>query len=178
MPIQTFNPFPRPIPDSGIGTNIKSIQRGTLNFSGTTTTTVTISNVDITKSIVIVNISPVNGGFDNSMTCNAQITASNTITFNRNSATTGAVVNWQVIEYFNVKSLQSGLKNTTLTSDTQTISAVNTNKSIVFASWDSDNANASNIILVSYVLTNSTTITFTQRNANTRNIIWYVVEFN
>jgi hypothetical protein len=165
----------------GGGSNIKSSQRGELTLGALTTTTdVTISTVDLTKSIVKISVQSPNNVNLNQWTCYATLTSPTNLQFviPTASGTTG-LVSWEVIEFNNVKSLQSGLTSMTSLTMNVTISAVNLNKSILFFS---NNSNAT-LIATHYftlegLLTASTNIKFSTLFANVITAKWYVIEFN
>lgn len=165
--------------DVGIsGSNIKSIQRGTATMNSTTVN-VAISAVDLTKAVVIVNFASLNANItDSEVSIKATLTSSTNLQLSNIVATYGIiVVSWTVIEFNNVKSLQSGSYTSTSTSDSITISSVNMAKSQLFYSSTSNNGNPSQYILLNCYLSNATTITISHYAA-TRVISWYLVEFN
>lgn len=161
------------------GSNIKSIQRGVLTTL-VSVSNIEISSVDLTKSIVIVNTNTYQGGIlDSDVAVKAILTSSTQLTLTTiTNNFSGTIVSWTIIEFNNVKSLQTGSKSTSLASDTTTISAINVNKSILFYSWTSSGDTATqNIISNCYILDN-TTITFKSTLAVAKVIAWQVIEFN
>lgn len=180
MPIQTFNGFPRPVPDSGGGSNIKGIQRGTTTLgSGLTTTTATISSVNTGNSIAEISFNSDSTGVSNSnVLTSAELTNSTTLTFTRNSVVGNISIYWVVTEYFAVKSKQSGNFSTSSATATATISSVNIAKSrLIVTAWTNVGANNLETTIFSYELTNPTTITFKQQGANQKQYYWQVIEF-
>lgn len=174
MPIQTFNGFPRPIPDSGT-VSVKSIQQGTGTIAGTLTTNVTISAVDITKSIVIIYDRGVDAGATPAQyKVTAQLTTPTNILLTRTSTTNPGSFSWLVIEFFNVKSLQTGTRTLTAPGTT-TISAVNTAKAFVIFSMNV----ATTFVPIDATLTNSTTISFGYPTSTSASVTaaWQVIEF-
>lgn len=167
------------------GSNIKSIQRGSFVYSNKTTFNVTISSVDMSKSIVIVSTDSRTGSAGkNSVVGN--LTTSTNINFSTYyaDASFNNYVSWQVIEFNNVKSLQRGTQAliTTDTTKNITISAVNDLKSIVFASvrTDDNSNNYSSENSICAEITTTTNILFTRYNpfATNATIYWQVIEFN
>jgi len=168
----------------GGGSNIKSIQRGTATLSATSQN-VTISEVSPTKSIVRIGFKYQS---DNTMVQAAQnfigarITNSTTVQLLLNTYASAQIdVYWEVIEFNNVKSIQTGVYNTSLASDSITIANVNVSKCSVFHSCTSDNTTFQ-ITPVMYPLNlfiaNGTTITTKQFTGFDRTIYWQVIEFN
>lgn len=160
----------------GGGSNIKSIQRGTTLLNATTTN-VSISAVDLTKSVVILSVE--SGGSGASF-----ILAKGVLTTSTNleldiDASGYCTVYWQVIEFINIKSLQSGNKITALASDSITISPVNLTRSVVFHSYKTSEVDTSLTFgHVGLALTTATNISVIQYGAKNKDIQWYVVEFN
>lgn len=163
--------------------NIESHQNGSLTFTPTTTT-LTISAVVPANSIV--KVYPMQGS-NTGLTeyVSAEITNATTVTFRHGQAVSVNIM-WEVIEYNNVKSKQSGVKSqSALTTSginayTVPIASVNTNKSILVSSIDV--AVSSEIYYDRYgrEITNATTLTFKVYgpvNADI-NIRWQVIEFN
>lgn len=174
-----FNGFPKPVPEQGGGNLIKSIQRGTLTFPSATITNVTISSVDLTKSIVLVtsigdSVNPAVGCVKGKLTSATNLALSKATTLTAN-------VSWQVIEFYNVKSLQTGDYTLITAAGTVTVSAVSPTKSLLICSWESTaSTSGANYAALNYNLTNSTTITFDIINSANqgRNIHWQLIEFN
>ena len=154
--------------DLGIsGSNIKSVQRGTISMSSGTSATVTIAPVNVQSAIVKITYARISDGSNYGASYEsftAILTNSTTITISRYSATSNILrISWEVIEFNNVKSLQ--VINTTFLSNTQTnvtIAPVNISKTMLFPSFASTLA-ASLIaaINVDIILANSTTLTIT-----------------
>lgn len=119
-----------------VGGNIRSIQTGIANLTTQTTYNIAISSVSTTSSIVRVwtrGNSPFNTNTDS---VSADITNSTQVTLSRNSGSTGVTVYWEVVEFNNVKSIQTGTKvvaNYT-SGDVVTVSSINSSKSQLFCS--------------------------------------------
>jgi len=116
----------------GASSNIKSIQRGEVSFSSTSGT-VTISEVDLSKSIIIASTSGGGDGSPASSFVKTRFVSSTSINFTLGRSSTYKVA-WQVIEFSNVKSLQRGLTNVTTDTDV-TITDVDMSKSILFTDF-------------------------------------------
>lgn len=165
------------------GSNIKSIQRGnvTISFSNLTQS-VTISEVDTTKSIIILSYtstsSPPNYG---SIKPRAYFATGTSFTLERGNAShSGLVVSWQVIEFKDIKSLQSG-QTTAATSSTgtQAISSVDLSKSALFFSFSYVSGGSGTMWEPRMYLSSTTEITYEPGFSITNNVVysWFVVEF-
>lgn len=160
----------------GGGSNIKSIQRGTIVMDSSTKN-VTINAVDLVKSIVIIDYN--NTGYTSNGICNqAVLLNATTISI---TGWTGNTVAWQVIEFNNVKSVQRGTASINADVSSLTISVVNLSKSIVvvggLTSTNSQNASGSNIAV--YLTTNNQ-LTFKRGTGivGDNTLAWQVIEFN
>ncbi len=167
------------------GAVIKSIQRGSGSMStSSTSVNIPISQVDLTKSIIRVTLRGsqtqparlfVAGKFNSDIELN----------FQRVVGTGVAVFEWEVVEFNNVKSMQSGTKTSveTATTITQAISSVDTSKSLLFFSFKStaDSSTVTGAWLMTAKITSDVLLTW-QRYASvgsgTTTIEWFVVEFN
>lgn len=183
-----FNSFPSAIKDGG--SNIKSLQKGSVSAtSSSTTTNVTINNVNIDKSIVISNF---NINYDGtSATANAnnilftsKLSSSNLLVLERGNSVINTIgLNYQVIEFNNVKSKQSG--TTTLlsasTSITVTISPINIEKHMLVYSVRATNVATFFVLLhVGGRVNNATQLEFIHSNGSateTMIIEWQLIEF-
>jgi hypothetical protein len=154
----------------GGGSNIKSVQRGQLTLS-TTQIDITISAVDLTKAIPIIS------SYSNQVTAattllRAKLINPTTLRIYLNTYGNATNVTWDVVEFNNVKSLQIG---DTVDTVATTVSAVNVNKSMLFAS--STATSTAGYYRVSYFLLDSTTINIKSMPI-TLTTTWYLVEFN
>ena len=174
-----FNGFPNRKPDSEKGSNIKSIQRGSATMNALTVN-VAISAVDITKSIVKIYMRNTAVSGTGYLTANAEITTSTNLRLAVVAIIVGTeVVDWEIIEFNNVKSLQKGTKVVSTTSEIVTITGVEPTKSVLFISWDAPMSSNMHNLSASGELTNSTTITLFQASSGVvRTIKWQVIEFN
>jgi hypothetical protein len=162
------------------GKTIKpSVQRGTQLMTAASEN-VTINAVNTEKSIVLIHCAAdpdLNGLKPENVTVRGSLTNSTTLALVRDNNTSNVYVYWQVVEFYNVKSLQTGSKSLTNVTDTATVNPVDTEKCLLFASFmsvKSDTEHAS----FGATLTNSTTISFRcYINATTNIINWQLIEF-
>ena len=161
--------------DGVSGSNIKSVQSGTLTTSlFAASYDVGISNVDVLKSIITA-IS------DKSFLSEQYLpsfTNSTTINFGSISAGSTTALKWNVTEFNNVKSKQQ--RNVSIVANTVTdisISAIDTQKYLLIAHIaGTDNTNAGSSARWYYSLKNSNTIELFSVYAGT--IAWQLLEFN
>ncbi|MFZ5352734.1 MAG: hypothetical protein ACOZCL_08425, partial [Bacillota bacterium] len=162
--------------------NIKSVQRGSYTFGGAEDTAwVTISAVNLSNAIIKISIQNVAAGntANNSLQVKGKFTSTTQIELKRQYAggSTYTKVFWEVIEFNNVKSLQSGDVAINTNPKTITISSVNTSKSVMFSSYLTTAGSTTAHIEVGYNLDSATQISFNcQAGDNTAH--WFVVEFN
>jgi hypothetical protein len=159
---------------------IKSIQRGLTNFDGTVTQ-VDATITSVVTANTIVRIIGLSGGGDiaSRSTANIEIINSTTIRMFKAELTNQLQVHWEVIEFENVKSKQTGKVNLG-NGSTVTITSVNTSKSLVFSSVKNGATSAGSIRADSgLVLTSATQLTFrTSYTSGTTEVAWQVIEFN
>jgi len=167
---------------TGTYSNIKSIQTG-FTAMDTTPKTITISSVDINNTIVIVSETSKIGssGYtqENTNAVSAKITNSTTLTLTNGQADSIISVFWQVIEFNNVKSLQTGTFTFSSSSEQSiTIAAVNLNKAMLITSYKSNNSQAQRLPRMRII--NSTTLGALQSYYGTYiwDVNWQVIEFN
>lgn len=168
--------------------NIKSIQHGvvTLPIKSGNTATISISSVDINKSIVIISYGHSSQQDPGLLSYQAKLTNSTTLTLIRGTSD-GSLgpyyLCWQVIEFQSIKSLQHG--DVSFSGEASpfsvSISAVNPNKVLVFASAynaPSSGSNPSDSTIFGTSIGNGTTLYLYAKGLGyTRYIHWYVVEF-
>lgn len=166
------------------GKTIKSIQRGTATIaSGTSITYVNISPVNIAKSIIKISFQiDTATGDSNEGQIQGKLNTTNQIKLSRyfDPANATGTISWVVIEFDNVKSVQSGFKFTNTSSEnTVIVSAVNVNKSMLFKSYTSQVGSVSYPVSNAYDrIINSTTIGFKVQSTQSIAYEWYLVEFN
>jgi hypothetical protein len=160
----------------GGGARIKSIQRGIFVATWSiaqTVKTVTISAVDTAKTMEkITGVFATNTNWGE-QAFRVELINPTTLQFTRTASSSSVVaeIAWEIVEYYNVKSKQSGVKSSTAT-DTQTITSVNLSKSIYSVSSSTSSATNSG---ASY-LQNATTIAF-RTDGSTTLFAWQVLEF-
>ena len=161
------------------GAGIKSVQLINYNFLSTEASKdITITSIDTTKSIAIIS-----GKGDNLYKCDditsVQILNSTTVRLIRgraNGANTVAFV--QVIEFYSVKSKQSGTFNLTTTAEqTLAITSVDIEKSMLIASWYTTNTDQLLLYTMSRVV-DASTLAFSQNSNSSTFIDWQVIEFH
>lgn len=136
--------------DHGIGvsggSNIKSMQKGIATYQDVTSLDIAIATIDLTKAIVIIEL--VSSGTNYTGTVAAKFTSSSNVNISTYSSTSNAMlVNWWVIEFNNVKSLQSGSKTWSTTTNgfvikPVTIASVVPLKSLCFVTVKTNYGNA------------------------------------
>lgn len=133
-----FGEFIRPIADGK--KNIKTIQSGVASYYNNTSMNVAISEINTLNSVVLVSV-PGLTTTANYISIAARITSSTNVLLTSNSSVASYIyVYWTVIEFYNVKSLQTGTyswatsSNIAQTVKQVTISRVNANKVLAFAS--------------------------------------------
>ena len=171
-----FNGFLRPVP-SGVR-NIKSIQRGSFSYYNLTTYNVTINPVDTTKSIIYVSH---NGGYARANTDLIAAKISNSTTINFSSGddyTNEVIVSWIVIEFTNVKSLQTGSVVASGATTNVAISTVDILKSFsVVSKKSTSTSSTTGYYRFTHHITTATNLAITGQNVNTETYEWQVIEF-
>lgn len=164
---------------TGAYSNIKSIQSGITTLTSTSHN-VAISAVDTTKSIVLISYVPSLSVGSNMVAVAGVLTNSTTLTLRVNTLTSyPPTVRWQVIEFNNVKSNQSGAVTASAVTQTVTISSVDLQKSIISIERTATNTSTVNyLICVAASLTNSTTLEIKQASVDSGSYYWQVIEFN
>ena len=167
---------------SGGGGAVSRVQTGVTSFANSNAfKQITISQVDLTKSIVRMSYTSDPVPLDHSMVA-INFLNDTTIDIRRNGASDDVnPINWEVIEYEGVKSLQRGQETYSGTSHAITISAVDPAKSILVCTFRDDNSTSTEISRFSraYRLSNATTIQINSLGSATSSIVEYqVIEFN
>lgn len=162
--------------------NIKSKQRIAVSLTSTSQN-VTISGVDLTKAIVRISYA---FGSDSSILgyifVQATFSSSTNVVLAVNNYSVAITAVIEVIEFNNVKSLQSGQTSFNGTSSSITVTSIIINKSILFYSLSSSDVAGSGVnvaeVLTHVDLSNTTAITLQQINVRVKNICWSLIEFN
>lgn len=169
--------------DVGGGSNIKSIQRGVATITTGQDLSITISSVDITKSIVLINS---RGTYNDNTTNFVYGKLLNSTTLYLARGFNGAVttnISYQVIELQNIKSMQKGTSiiDVSQSNIAVTIGSITLDKVILFTSFYVNNLNYG----ISVDISNSTTITFTRSPSGASSayngavqVQWFLVESN
>lgn len=178
--------------DVGGGKIVKSVQRGTGTWSttsGDTFRNITISPVDPEKSYVIVSYVAFNSDSIGARVffTNGKLTSSTVLRLEREIRRTDETANftWQVIEFENVKSFQSGTHLHSPASagyrvTNTTISNIDLSKSFVFATYRTTTTTVSNEAILYYRLSAENNIEFATRSPGsgfTHTVEWVVIEF-
>ena len=169
----------------GTLSNVKSIQRGTLSGVLDDSNNVSITSVDVSKSVVI---SVPRGDMSNAqyrfLNCRASITSSTNINFafDASPGSSGPTVDWIVIEFDNVKSKQTGT-NTIAANTNVTITSVDMSKSLVFVSFSNPSSSTADArgTMINGVLTSATNLLLLNPSTYvtvTNSINWQIIEFN
>ena len=171
--------------DLGIGgSNIKSKQSGTVDIAGLTTKDITISAVDLSKSIVrVVFGGNAQAGMLNSVLVSAWFINSTTIRVYRytSSSDTTQPIYWEVVEFNNVKSKQTGELICAAPTTDITISPVNLSKTMLFYYlWSQSTGYFINNARLGGYLTSQTNLQFSGYAPQNNYIVadWQLLEFN
>ncbi len=165
----------------GGGSNIKSIQGGTFNYFGTgagdTQSDMTVNTVNANNCLLLLSIV----GYSNPQnSCVNGTVYNNYIRLKKYLGYDSPTVQWQLIEFNNVKSRQSGFVTQLMTIS---INEINLGKSIAYSTilnsasneqsaWSSGFSNS--IKLTSPTSLNIDGATYL---SNTREVAWQVIEF-
>lgn len=165
----------------GGGSNIKSVQRGSVVMT-TATKDIPISAVDMNNAIVLLNFaSKLGGGSVVKPLCQkGQLTSSTNLQITATDYSSNVTVYWQVVEFNNVKSVQRGILAMQNVNKDVTISSINVDKSLIYATNDTSIASSDMNYALSggYAILNSTTLRFySPFDSSTKNIAWQVIEF-
>lgn len=168
---------------TGTYSNIKSIQRGSV-ITAAASTSVTISAVDLTKAVIRISYwaSGSCGAYLKNILVNATFTNATTINFATYAFQSAVNIEWEVIEFNNVKSIQRGTVSSTTTTTTVNVSSVNTSKSFcIFSERLNTNDSYTTQSAASCKLVSSTSLQFSINNyysANYMEYTWTLIEFN
>jgi len=167
-------------------------QRGTTTFaSGTTSENIAISEVDLSRSIVLTDTADDLGatpGTPNELGLCVQFTSSTNILIERDGTGSALEISWEVIEFPKSMRVQSGTESfgTTQTVANITLDRVDLDKTAVFLSHDmkggkspdtSDDTPAT--VWYSAELTTDTNLQLTRAgsNSSTGDVTWFAVQF-
>jgi hypothetical protein len=162
------------------GSNLKSGQKGTVQFpSNTTTFNVAITNVDVNKSILKFTVRSISGSLTPSaLSVVGMIFNGTTLKFDvrSGSSSSNLVISWEVLEFNNVKSLQKG--NFTGASSSITINQINTQKSSIQHSKTVDSTTTTEYRSLLSTSSIDTTTGITLSSSESGVWHWQVIEFN
>jgi len=164
---------------TGTYSNIKSIQRGEYSIASNPAT-INISAIDTSKSIVRVT----QRGYSLQQVLakvSFQSATQIKLDFSTINSANGDIVSWEVIEFNDVKSLQTGLTSVNSNGTVNVaISDVNPLKSIVFITCSTLSVDVDATFLFTVRLTSATNIEFKRQNHSVTDtpISWRVIEFN
>jgi hypothetical protein len=163
----------------GGGSNIKSIQRGLV--IATNSVNVTISSVDLANSVLIISYQGGGGTAVRNLKAMGKLTSSTNINFSLTTSAGYVTVNWQVVEFNNVKSIQRGDVTLSAASESVTINAVDWGKTMLLSSVKLNSTGTDLTYLVTdggiERLTNTSIRLNTGNASNTGTAHWQVVEF-
>lgn len=163
--------------------NIKSIQRGTATYNAATTLDVPITVVDLSKAIVIVTACHAysSGVSPSALAIMGKLTSATNINLSSAASLGSITVSWEVIEFNNVKSVQSGDFSVTSDNTDQSvaITAIDPTKSFIISSSKSGISNATATGMLSIArIASSTSIVIRSSYNTSETVHWQVIEFN
>lgn len=162
----------------GGGSNIKNIQRGTGITNDNDTVDITISEVDLSCSIVLISFWCLQD-YISKYYCTAKFTNSTTLRIQRGASDTQDVsFAWVVIEFNNVKSIQSGelyIEDTSTSRDI-TINTIDPSKSFSLVTFrTSANGTVKNTQIKRELASNALSLSHSSLYGGY--IVWQVIEF-
>lgn len=160
------------------GSNIKSIQRGTASIASGLSITIPINAIDPTKSIVFLRKKNTAGrvGADGIV---ASLINSTTLQISRGYDYLNCDFMWEVIEFNNVKSKQTGSQAISgISTFNITPATFDSTKSIAVVDIFSTNGAASQLIEISYYIKNNTTIECFNLQSYATSCQWQLLTFN
>ncbi|MCB1144266.1 MAG: hypothetical protein KDK54_18585 [Leptospiraceae bacterium] len=163
-----------------------SVQKGTSTISaGSTTTTASITALDLSKSFLIFNHKAGNvAGCEADFMTRGRFSANNQLTFNRSGTGDSITISWFAIEISRGATVQNGseaIANNVITN--VAVTSLTTNKNMIVMSNSISVGNGCAITLdsgtFSAAFSSSTNIEFERfiTESNTGNIDWFTVEF-
>lgn len=165
--------------------SIKSVQSGdsaAFNNTSDLIKTVSISPVNLSKSVVLVEEYPssITNSDVGSLMLRAEFSNNSTLKFTREIYGTYAQPNfvWRVIEFENVKSKQTGSVSVLSGNEvTVNINAINPSKSLIFFSYSSKHLGTPVTVFGIRVLINSNTLKILSAYGD-KTVNWQLIEFN
>lgn len=163
----------------GTGITFKSVQSGTVTVSTDMTVNVTISNVDTTKSFVMITYTT-GMGFPARNRVRAHLSSSTNLRLTRYSIIGSISVHWIVYEIKDLKSLQWGTSDPVEGGTNYTISGVSKDNTLVIYSYDTSRDDSTAGMFTSIRLTTNTNL-FIDRYLGHEGyyfkVTWYILEF-
>lgn len=155
--------------------NIKSEQRGSVSINSGNFN-ITISSVDLTKAVVRM-VGPYGTNIINSSGFMCTLSTSTNINVTCAAYASATTIYWEVIEFNNVKSLQTGTATGSSQGDQSiTISSINPLKAMIFTTekttWNAGGGSMTTNRVIDATHINIYTF------SSTATIYWQVVEFN
>lgn len=163
----------------GGGSNIKSIQRGSMSLS-TGYFNLGISPIDLDSTIVLINNhAPFSSYTNQQLIFRAYLLDDSHLVFNKtNSSPNSIPVNYQIVEFTNVKSLQRG--EATIYEGAESIidiAQIDQSKSLLFYSFMSNDTGSGNRgALMGGRIKNNTQLAFNY-GTSSANVSWQLIEF-
>ncbi|HEX9779950.1 MAG TPA: hypothetical protein VGB20_01900, partial [bacterium] len=169
-------------PQDAYASALKSIQRGSTSLSSNAeSSTVTISQVDVQKSVIFVTMAPNSTAVENGLVT-AEFFSPTQIYISRQSTSLPTTVEWTVVEFNGDTFVQSGLSIVNKDSAGRSVSLavpVDLTKSFVVISMNSPAVASVTDTMISAGMTDANTLTLT-RQATTGSVqvvvAWQVVE--
>lgn len=168
----------------GGGSNVKSIQRGSVTpWNNTTIATldIIISSIDISKSILIIH-PMLYSNFSTHDCTGGYLKNGTTININRGSSTAAntTVIYWEVIEFKNVRSVQRGLANGNGFGIGRqvTLSTINASKCFVITSQYDTTTNSTAAARAACGANITSSVLLELWATTSGRIYWEVIEFN
>jgi hypothetical protein len=163
---------------AGAAGNTKSIQRGSADIANLALMNIAISSINPAKSIVIIHLSGTSVGDIRWNCIKASIVDATTIRLERGVAeSTSLIIHWQVIEFGNVKSKQTGDLAITAWEHDVAVTAVDMAKSIIVCSFLATGAGTgANHMIGSSFIKNSTTVTLSAYPSIGATMHWQLID--
>jgi hypothetical protein len=160
------------------GSGVNKVQRGIATMNSQTQT-VTISSVDINRSVIIAKVY-LAGANNGTGYVRAYFLSGSQIFFEAGTSATGSEIHWQVIEFSNVKSHQSGNFTSTTGTHNVVITPVSAKAILVWTVcyYDGSNNNQNYTSYAASIDSNLSGITFKHGWTTDKRVAWTVVDFD
>ncbi|HID93308.1 MAG TPA: hypothetical protein EYP60_04340 [bacterium (Candidatus Stahlbacteria)] len=161
---------------------VESRQSGSVQMNLTDTTkNVTITSVNLTKSIVIIQMGGAGAAIYTASTycARAKLTSSTNLQINRNMANPALDIYWQVIEFSSGVSIQQGTASLSSSSVNVTVTSTDLNKSWSLCTAEGNFSVTHTDSLVEHMLTTSTNLNLqTSGSGSGHQADWQVIEMD